>query len=106
MPPVLLDANVLLSAVIATSGPIREIMNAWAAQRFEVVVSQHLLDEVERNLNRPYFADRLDIADRQAFLNDLHTQSRFFGLPAANLRIATHPEDDLILATAFAGEVD
>jgi hypothetical protein len=103
---VLLDANVLLSAVISTRGPITDIMNAWAAQRFVVVASQHLLEKVERNMARPYFADQLGVAERQQYLEGLRTRCRCVALPPASPRVATHTEDDQILTTAVAGGVD
>jgi putative PIN family toxin of toxin-antitoxin system len=50
---VVLDANVLVSAVISQAGPPREIVTAWVEERFELIASPALLDEVRDVLARP-----------------------------------------------------
>ncbi len=56
---VVLDTNVLVSAVRADRGPLSVICESWLTGRFQVYVSGPLLDEVERTLTKPYFAARL-----------------------------------------------
>jgi predicted nucleic acid-binding protein len=41
-----LDPNVLVSAPISSAGPPREIVEAWALGRFELVASPALLGEL------------------------------------------------------------
>ena len=43
-----LDANILIAAVLSRSGPPAQIVARWPAGEFELVVSESLLDEVER----------------------------------------------------------
>ncbi|MDQ3629985.1 MAG: putative toxin-antitoxin system toxin component, PIN family [Actinomycetota bacterium] len=52
---VVLDPNVLVSALISPSGPPREIVDAWIAERFDLVVSPALLAELDGVLARPKF---------------------------------------------------
>ena len=56
---VVLDTNVLVSAVRADRGPLAVIRESWLTGQVQVYVSQPLLDEVERTLTKPYFAARL-----------------------------------------------
>jgi putative PIN family toxin of toxin-antitoxin system len=46
----ILDTNVLVSALLAPSGHPAEIIDRWEAEQFEVVTSPPLLGELERAL--------------------------------------------------------
>jgi putative PIN family toxin of toxin-antitoxin system len=103
---VVLDTNVFLSGAIAKTGPIAFIMTAWSRAAFDAVVSRPLMDEIIDNIHGRYFATRLSPAARQDHLRTIAAGTTLVQLPPAVPSIATHPEDDLILATAVAGAVD
>jgi len=48
---VVLDTNVIVSAVISPKGPPAQIFGAWRAQAFALVTSPDLLAEVQRTLS-------------------------------------------------------
>jgi len=50
---VVLDTNVIISALISPSGPPAEIISHWESDEFEVVISPPLLDELGRALHYP-----------------------------------------------------
>jgi putative PIN family toxin of toxin-antitoxin system len=50
-----LDPTVLVSALISTAGPPRQIISAWVDGRFELVASPALLTELRDVLGRPKF---------------------------------------------------
>jgi putative PIN family toxin of toxin-antitoxin system len=56
---VVLDTNVVISALLSSSGTPAQILAAWEDERFEVATSPALLDELERALGyervRKYF---------------------------------------------------
>lgn len=52
---VVLDPNVLVSALISTSGPPRKLIEFWIDGRFELLVSPVLLGELREVLSRPKF---------------------------------------------------
>ena len=54
-----LDTNILASSAIARTGTIAALFNHWRSGDFELVVSGHILEELERALRKPYFAARL-----------------------------------------------
>ena len=56
---VVLDTNVLVSAVRADRGPLAVIREGWLSGLFQVYVSGPFLTEVEHTLTKPYFAERL-----------------------------------------------
>jgi putative PIN family toxin of toxin-antitoxin system len=97
---VVLDTNVLVSAVRAESGPLAVIREGWLSGRFQVYVSEPVLDEVERTLTKPYFAERLGPERTNRFLSLLRRTAVLQAITDPVSGVATHPEDDWILATA------
>jgi putative PIN family toxin of toxin-antitoxin system len=68
---IVLDANVLVSAVISTAGPPREIVTAWVDERFELVASPALLVELRDVLARPRFRRWVSTATAAEFIAGL-----------------------------------
>lgn len=97
---VVLDTNVLVSAVRAESGPLATIREGWLTGRFQVYVSEPILDEVDRTLTKPYFAERLGPDRPRRFLSLLRRTAVLQAIADPVSGVATHPEDDWILATA------
>ena len=52
---VVLDTNVLLSALISSFGPPGVIYRAWRGARFEIVTSRAQVDELRRASRYPKF---------------------------------------------------
>lgn len=73
-------------------------------RRFTVLSSDHVLDEVERALAKPFFARRLAPADRAAYTALLRREAVIVRPRTAVRGVASHPEDDLVLAAALDGE--
>ncbi len=97
---VVLDTNVLVSAVHPDRGPLAVIRESWLTGRFLVYVSEPLLDEVEITLTKAYFAARLGPERTDRFLTLLKRTAILQPIIEAVIGVATHPEDDWILATA------
>jgi putative PIN family toxin of toxin-antitoxin system len=71
---------------------------------FEIAVSEHILSEVSRALTKPYFRSRLteeEVAEAELLLRD---RARMVQPDIEIHGVASHPEDDLILATAMSAE--
>ncbi len=71
LPRVTVDANLLASGAVRQrarpdAAPV-QLLAAWRAQRIALILSDHLLGEVERTLAKPYFAQRLSPAERRDF---------------------------------------
>jgi predicted nucleic acid-binding protein len=54
-----LDTSALASGVIAERSTLATIVDAWRAGAFTDVVSSPILEELERTLEKSYFAQRL-----------------------------------------------
>lgn len=66
-----LDPNVLVSAAISPAGPPRQILTAWTTERFELIISPSVLDELADVLARPKFRRFITTAIAVAFINGL-----------------------------------
>lgn len=49
------DANILVSGFPSTAGTLATLISYWRAGQFQLVISQHILDEVERTWLNPYW---------------------------------------------------
>lgn len=101
---VVLDTNVLASGTVTTSNSPGQILNQWHDGQFELVVSEHIIDELERTLNKPYFKKRLTSKVITAFTDLLQNEATVTPITVKVSGVATHPEDDLVLATAVSAK--
>lgn len=70
-----LDVNVLVSALISRSGAPAELLRRWLGGGFELVVSEQLLDELERTLAYPKLLARIDPDSAEAFVELLRRRA-------------------------------
>jgi len=70
------------------------------------VVSDHILTEVKRTLNNRYFSRRITSREAQEYLVYIRSLARHVSITATVSGVATHPEDDLVLATAVSAGAD
>lgn len=109
MPTTTLDANVLVSGII---GYLRNnstpgiLFRRFETKMFHLVLSGHILDEVNRTLKRPDVARRLSVPEADDARRALNRQAKLISTTASVQGIATHAEDDLVLATAISGNAD
>jgi len=68
---VVLDTNVLLSALISPHGAPDAIYRAWRAARFEVITSQVQLEEIRRASRYPKFKQVLQPYQVGTMVNNL-----------------------------------
>jgi putative PIN family toxin of toxin-antitoxin system len=104
-----LDANVLASGLVNLAkpeSPLGALLRAWAAGAFTVLVSDHILDEVERALQKPYFQRRMTPQQIAAGMQAVRRQADIIVITAHVQDVATHREDDLVLATAVSADAN
>jgi putative PIN family toxin of toxin-antitoxin system len=103
-----LDTNVLASGFIRRNpgaAPTR-ILDAWVAGRFELIYSDEIITELERTFQSPYFARRLSRGQIGQALLLLIGEATRTEINVLVSGVATHPEDDRILAAAVSAGVD
>lgn len=102
MTRVVLDANVLAPAFVGTASASKRLVDLWRRQVYDLVVSEHLLEEVARTYTDPYFRRRIT-PERSARVIAFLRRRALLIEPAVLVHgVATHPEDDLILATGLS----
>src|SRR5574340_134391 len=101
---VVLDTNILFSALISPYGTPDVIYRAWRSARFEVVTSQVQLDEIRRASRYPKLRAVLQPAKVGAMVNNLQ---RAVILENLTMPVeADDPDDAFLLAMALAGNAD
>jgi uncharacterized protein len=104
-----LDAHVVVSGILSENGTPGKILKAWYEDRFHLVVSPAILDELRRVLQYPRIERRHHWSASQVreFLEDLASlvilTSGQFALPPI---VAEDPSDDRYLECAIEGEAN
>jgi putative PIN family toxin of toxin-antitoxin system len=101
---VVLDTNVLLSALISPHGSPDAIYRAWRAARFEVVTSLTQLEELRRASRYPKFKTVLQPHRVGTMVNNLQRARMLHHLPM-DIE-ADDPFDAFLLAMAVTGDAD
>lgn len=101
---VVLDTNILFSALISPHGVPDRIYRAWRSAQFEIVTSKHQLEEIRRASRYPKFQSVLQPAKVGAMLNNLHRSIVLDKLTISHE--ANDPDDAFLLAMAIAGNAD
>lgn len=97
-----LDANVLAPGFLSMSSVSARLLRAWRRQVYELVVSEHLLQELARTFNDPYFRRRISPERAERVVRLLRRSAHLTDLTVTVSGIATQPKDDLVLATALS----
>jgi putative PIN family toxin of toxin-antitoxin system len=100
-----LDANVIIAALISSSGSPARLLEAWRAGRFELIVSVSLLDELERALAYPNLRRRISAEDAAKAIAWLRRDATMLPDPSGDPPVrSVDPGDDYLIALAAAGE--
>lgn len=96
-----LDANLIISALLSPDGAPARVLVAWREGAFELIVSSHLLAELRRALSYPRLRERIDPRDASALLDWLTRLAAFAAdTGRAPVRSADAADDYLIAIAA------
>lgn len=100
----LLDVNVLVAALLSRTGSPARLLSKWLEGEFELVISDLLLDELERTLARQKVRRLLDDDEISAFLELLRGGlAERVDDPEASPSIQSRdPQDDYLIAAAHS----
>ncbi len=103
-----LDANVVVSAILSPKSIPAKILTAWRARKFSVVVSEAIVSEIGRVLCYPKIKRRHRWPEKQilTFLEDLAHLSVFTPGNLFLSVIADDPADNRYLEAGLEGEAD
>jgi putative PIN family toxin of toxin-antitoxin system len=100
-----LDTNVLASGVVTSAQTVNgQVIQAWRDNKYSLILSEAILTEFSRTLTQPYFSARLTAAQIEATVNLFRTEATIVPISVSVTAVATHPEDDPIIATALSGK--
>jgi putative PIN family toxin of toxin-antitoxin system len=99
-----LDANVLIAALLSPSGAPAQILARWLSGDFELVVSERLLAELERALAYPKLRKLIARSDADEFVSFLMGSTVLASDPSAPPRRSPDSGDDYLLALAESEE--
>lgn len=99
------DTNTLASGTVSSDGSSAFVIDAWINDEVEMITSDSLIDELSRTLSKSYFTSRLTQIQIQAFIALVKERATIVPITTPIPTVATHHEDDIVLATAESGKV-
>lgn len=102
---VILDTNILVSALIAPSGNPAAIVDAWLDGKFTLLTSGAQADELRATMSKPKLAELIKPHRAGRLVNQIKKPAEDVGdLPSVER--SADPKDDFLLAMCEAGQAD
>jgi putative PIN family toxin of toxin-antitoxin system len=102
---VVLDTNILISALMVQVGNPAAIYRAWQEGNFTVLTCTERLDELCATLRKPAVAERIEPYKAGVLVNELKELAETIG-PLPRVKRSPDPTDDFLLALSEAGKAD
>lgn len=105
---VVIDTNVLVSSLVSAEGAPRQLLDGWLDNRFTLVTSLYLIEELIHVLTYPRIAQRLCVAEEEliTILTALRTCAHIVPGKLELPGVTRDPKDDWLIACAVEGEAD
>lgn len=98
---VVLDTNVLFSAILSPTGPPALLHHAWRQKRFELATCIDQIEEIRKASRYPRFREALQPYRFGILINNL-THAQVWRSPLPKRHIADDPADSFLLNLAEA----
>ena len=102
---VVLDTNILVSALLLQQGHPAEIYRAWQEGNFTLLTCAEQLDELRQTLRKPAIAERIKPYKAGRLVNELKGLAEDVGV-LPRVQRSPDPTDDFLLAMSEAGKAD
>ncbi len=103
MPRVVLDTNVLVSAIIS-DGKSRELLIRGITNQFSIITSDLIIKELVNVLNRPKF--KTNQAEINRIIQALIKSAEIVTVKSKFEAVKQDPKDNIIIETAYDGNAD
>jgi putative PIN family toxin of toxin-antitoxin system len=100
---VVLDTNVLASGFATDASTTKSLIDRWQSGEFVLVISEHLLAELARTFEDSYYRGRMSAPRVERAFRLLRVDGHMVERTRSVLGVASHAEDDDVLATALSG---
>lgn len=103
-----LDTNVLASGIVTFNQPTppAQVLKKWQAGEFQMIVSQPILEELKKTLEKPYFQKYISPQQVAGTISLFEQEAIVAPITIPVQGVATHSEDDLIIATAVSARAN
>jgi len=103
-----LDTNVLASGIVTFHQftPPAQILKQWLAGKFQMITSQYILNELKSTLEKPYFKKFITGQQMTETIALFEQEAVITPIIVTIQGVATHPEDDIIIATAISANAN
>ena len=102
---VVLDTNILVSALLVQLGHSAAIYRAWQEGHFTLLTCAEQLDELKATLHKPAIAARIKPYNAGRLVNALTELTEIIG-PLPRVTRFPDPADDFLLGLSEAGKAD
>lgn len=102
---VVIDTNILVSALLSGHSPPAKLLTHWRQGRFSLLTCEEQLEELRRVTRYPKIRERLPPALAGRLINELREVATLV-TPHPPVDICTDPFDNYLLALAQTGSAD
>lgn len=102
---VILDTNILISALIISGSPPGRLYDAWREERFELLTSQAQLDEFRRVTRYPRLRQYIQPAEAGTVCNEVRQLATVVAT-SPPVDVSPDPADNYLLSMAKTGKAD
>lgn len=102
---VVLDTNILISALTVRGTPPDRLYEYWKEGRFQLATCERQLEEINRVSRRPFFRERIKPSEAGRLVNDIRRLALMCD-PLPSVERSPDPNDDWLLAVAEKAQAD
>ena len=100
---IVFDTNVLISGLISRGSAPAELIEVWHSNRFTLITSREQLLELRRVLNYPKIKKYIRPDQAKTLMDTIVSAAYLVPDILPDVNVSTDPDDNLIIATAIAG---
>ena len=102
---VVLDTNIIVSALVAPAGKPAAISDAWLDGKFTLLICAALVEELRGTLQKPRVAELVKLHKAGRLVNQIKKLAEDID-PLPSVERSTDSTDDFLLALSEAGNAD
>ena len=104
---IVLDANVYVSSLLTQHGNAKKIIDLFEEKKFELLVSEPILEELKRVLGYPHIAKihKKNAQDIEEYIESLRESSNVVN-PQKRLQVSADESDNRYIECALEGKAD
>jgi hypothetical protein len=102
---VVLDTNIIVSALLAPAGKPAAIMKSWLEGKFTLLTCAAHLDELRSTLQKPQVSERIKPHKAGLLVNQIRRMAEDIA-PLPRVERSPDPADDFLLALSEGGKAD